>query len=166
MSKRSNPPKAPADAGADKQILDELVHAGIPLAPAELSDRLAIKRAQRPAFEAAIQALIQRGKVIANRRGDLCLATKLDLVTGTVIGHPDGFGFISVCFSCGLGPMKTMREFVKHPETLPWSQTALPAGSDSRQRITADRGDLHQPIPGRQLLPDHHNIRGMVAHGT
>ena len=73
------------------------------------------------------------------------------------------FRFVS---GCGWAPTKTMREFVKHPETLPWRQTGLPAGCDSWQRITADGGDLLQPKPGRQLLPDHHNIRGMVAHGT
>jgi ribonuclease R len=29
-----------------------------------------------------------------NRRGDLCLIGKLDLITGRVQGHPDGFGFL------------------------------------------------------------------------
>ena len=31
---------------------------------------------------------------MTNRKGELCVAAKLDLVTGTVQGHPDGFGFL------------------------------------------------------------------------
>ena len=34
------------------------------------------------------------GELIVNRKGELCVVAKLDLVTGTVQGHPDGFGFL------------------------------------------------------------------------
>ena len=34
------------------------------------------------------------GQIIENRRGEYCLTAKLDLVTGIVSGHPDGFGFV------------------------------------------------------------------------
>ena len=34
------------------------------------------------------------GQLMTNRKGQLCVVAKLDLVTGTVQGHPDGFGFL------------------------------------------------------------------------
>ncbi len=34
------------------------------------------------------------GQLMANRKGELCVAAKLDLVTGTVQGHPEGYGFL------------------------------------------------------------------------
>ena len=34
------------------------------------------------------------GQILENRRGEFCLTAKLDLVTGTVSGHRDGFGFV------------------------------------------------------------------------
>jgi ribonuclease R len=32
--------------------------------------------------------------VLVNRKGEVCIVAKLDLVTGRVQGHPDGFGFL------------------------------------------------------------------------
>jgi ribonuclease R len=34
------------------------------------------------------------GELMQNRRGDLCVVEKLDLIKGRVEGHPDGFGFL------------------------------------------------------------------------
>ena len=38
--------------------------------------------------------MVRAGQVIENRRGVYCLTAKLDLITGTVSGHKDGFGFV------------------------------------------------------------------------
>jgi ribonuclease R len=38
--------------------------------------------------------MVRKGQVIENRRGEFCLTAKLDLVTGIVSGHRDGFGFV------------------------------------------------------------------------
>jgi ribonuclease R len=38
--------------------------------------------------------MVRAGQIIENRRGDFCLTAKLDLITGTVSGHRDGFGFV------------------------------------------------------------------------
>jgi ribonuclease R len=38
--------------------------------------------------------LVRHGDVLINRKGQLCIARKLDLISGTVQGHPDGFGFL------------------------------------------------------------------------
>ena len=79
--------------------------------------------------------------------------------------HSDWFDFISALFQVRVGPAKTNGEFVKHPETLPWREAGLPAGCHSRRRITADGGDLRQPKPGWQPVPDHDNIR-RLPHGA
>ena len=34
------------------------------------------------------------GQILTNRKGELCVVAKLDLVVGIVQGHPDGFGFL------------------------------------------------------------------------
>jgi ribonuclease R len=38
--------------------------------------------------------MVSAGQIIENRRGEFCLMAKLDLVTGVVSGHRDGFGFV------------------------------------------------------------------------
>ena len=41
-----------------------------------------------------LNAMVRAGQLLENRRGEYCLTAKLDLVTGTVSGHRDGFGFV------------------------------------------------------------------------
>jgi ribonuclease R len=41
-----------------------------------------------------LNTMVRAGQIIENRRGEYCLTAKLDLVTGTVSGHRDGFGFV------------------------------------------------------------------------
>jgi ribonuclease R len=75
-------------------ILRELADAGVPLAPAEVASRLGIGRKQQHLFDACVATLERDGKLLVNRKGALCIVAKLDLVTGTVQGHPDGYGFL------------------------------------------------------------------------
>ncbi len=75
-------------------ILRELSDAGVPLGPAEVASRLAIGRKQKHLFDACVATLERDGQLLINRKGELCIAAKLDLVTGTIQGHPDGFGFL------------------------------------------------------------------------
>ena len=41
-----------------------------------------------------LDELKSSGQVLVNRAGEYCLSEKLDLVTGTVSAHRDGFGFL------------------------------------------------------------------------
>ena len=41
-----------------------------------------------------LQSMVRTGQILENRRGEYCLTAKLNLVTGTVSGHQDGFGFV------------------------------------------------------------------------
>jgi len=109
QSKKNN--KKPASRAADPQlareqatyenpipsrelILEVLTEAGVPMDAASLSARLEIGPDEQDGFTRRINAMERDGQVMKNRRGDICLVGKLDLITGRVQGHPDGFGFL------------------------------------------------------------------------
>ena len=75
-------------------ILEVLAQAGVPLADRELARRLGLKPRERNAFERRIAAMERDGQILRNRKGAILVATKLDLITGRVEGHPDGYGFV------------------------------------------------------------------------
>src|SRR6266545_3636278 len=75
-------------------ILHTLAEAGIPLTDDELAQRLAIKPEERDAFVKRLGAMERDGQILRNRKGAILVATKLDLITGRVEGHPDGYGFV------------------------------------------------------------------------
>ncbi len=77
------------------ELLDHLKRAGQPLKPAGIMDSLGLKglRLQAQLLE-KLQKMARSGQIIVNRRGEYCLAEKLDLLTGSVSGHSDGFGFV------------------------------------------------------------------------
>ena len=75
-------------------ILEVRAQAGVPLADRELARRLGLKPRERNAFERRIAAMERDGQILRNRKGAILVATKLDLITGRVEGHPDGYGFV------------------------------------------------------------------------
>ena len=75
-------------------ILEALKTAGVPMPPAELAREMAVAKHARDAFMGRIAAMQRDGQLLLNRKGELCVAAKLDLVSGTVQGHPDGYGFL------------------------------------------------------------------------
>jgi len=42
-----------------------------------------------------LKNMVRAGQIIQNRRGEFCLMERINLVTGKVLGHRDGFGFVS-----------------------------------------------------------------------
>jgi len=75
-------------------ILEVLVEAGVPMEEADLARQLDIGKRERDAFARRIGAMERDGQIMRNRRGDLCVVEKLDLIRGRVLGHKDGFGFL------------------------------------------------------------------------
>src|SRR5690606_9984954 len=76
-------------------ILTALREAAVPLAPAELAERLGVTReATQVGFERRLAAMERDGQLLPNRKGVLLLASKLDFIAGRVQGHRDGFGFL------------------------------------------------------------------------
>ncbi len=94
MSKTTQHPKEPPQGALSARILDGLRAAGVPLDPAELASALGIRKRERPGLDEAVAELARRGSVMVNRKGEVCLAERIDLVAGTVTGHPDGYGFL------------------------------------------------------------------------
>ena len=78
-----------------REILRELEHAGEPLHPRELSDRLQVRRSrERHAFDAGLAALERAGDIVRNRAGALLVAKRIKVLAGRLEGHPDGHGFL------------------------------------------------------------------------
>jgi len=75
-------------------ILEVLVEAGVPMEEKDLAKQLDIGKRDGDAFSRRIGAMERDGQIMRNRRGDLCVVEKLDLIRGRVMGHKDGFGFM------------------------------------------------------------------------
>lgn len=74
-------------------ILELMTEAGAPVEAGELAERLDIAEHERDHFERRLMAMAREGQILINRKGALCLAGKLELLPGTVQGHPEGYGF-------------------------------------------------------------------------
>jgi len=75
-------------------ILQILSDQGVPLSVEQLYTLLDITHDERDNFDKRINAMEREGQVFRNRKGALCLADKIQLISGVVNGHPDGFGFL------------------------------------------------------------------------
>ena len=77
-----------------EMILRTLEAQGVPVSGVQLSQLLGITASEQDGFERRLGAMQRDGQIIRNRRDAICVVSKLDLITGTVQGHPDGFGFV------------------------------------------------------------------------
>ncbi|BBL34177.1 ribonuclease R [Nitrosomonas stercoris] len=75
-------------------ILEVLDKQGVPISEAKLVELLGITSKESEFFHRRLAAMIRDGQIICNRKGDICVTDKLELVKGTVQGHSDGFGFL------------------------------------------------------------------------
>ena len=70
--------------------------AGQPLTLAALATQLRIKtEPHRKSLENRLRAMVRDGQLLRNRAREYCLTGHLDLVTGVVQAHRDGFGFLA-----------------------------------------------------------------------
>lgn len=68
---------------------------GIPLTHEEMCEGLGLRGEEASdALNRRLKAMIRDGQLILNRRDCYCLIEQTDLVSGRVLGHPDGFGFL------------------------------------------------------------------------
>ncbi len=99
---RSADPKAKREAGryqhpipSRELILEFLGKHGVPVNFSDLADELGLSRHRdRQALGKRLKAMTRDGQIIVNRRQEYCLLKRIPLITGTVIGHRDGFGFV------------------------------------------------------------------------
>ncbi len=76
-------------------ILQLLQDKGMPLAFEEIAEGLGVvEPVDMESLERRLKAMERDGQLLRNRRGRFCLINRSDLITGRVIGHPDGFGFL------------------------------------------------------------------------
>ncbi|ARO87531.1 ribonuclease R [Nitrosospira lacus] len=73
------------------QILEEQ---GVPVNETALQGLLEITQEENEIFSRRISAMVREGQIMRNRKGDICVVEKLDLIKGRIQGHPDGFGFL------------------------------------------------------------------------
>src|SRR6185503_4693122 len=77
------------------EILAAMEQDGQPLRLEVLAPRFGIRTEQhRRALEARMRAMVRDGQLLRNRADEYCLTGHLDVVTGTVLAHRDGFGFL------------------------------------------------------------------------
>ena len=78
------------------EIIDFLEKIGRPEGLESIAKGLDVTGARLQAvLEERLGQMVRAGQIIRNRRGQYCLTRRLNLVTGTVSGHRDGFGFVS-----------------------------------------------------------------------
>jgi ribonuclease R len=91
--KKKKPYKHPIPG--PNELIDFLQEAGKPLKADAILKAFGLKgQRMRSKLVDRLYAMVRAGKILENRRGEYCLTAKLDLVTGTVSGHRDGFGFV------------------------------------------------------------------------
>lgn len=100
-SPRRNDPHAEREAGnyehplpSREFILQTMTEQGVPLFLEDLYRLLAINDEESEIFNRRLNAMERDGQIIRNRKGALCIAEKLHLISGVVQGHADGFGFL------------------------------------------------------------------------
>lgn len=100
-SNRGNDPYASREAAqyetplpSRELILQVLSDQGVPLSNEQIYILLDIDDNERDNFNRRLNAMEREGQIMRNRKGTLCLAEKIHLIAGTVLGHPDGFGFL------------------------------------------------------------------------
>lgn len=78
-----------------KYILRHITEAGIPLSFDRISKVLANQStAERTALQRRLNAMVRDGQLVMDRKNSYGLASKMDLITGKVTGHRDGYGFL------------------------------------------------------------------------
>lgn len=76
-------------------ILEYLKELGCPTTLTNLFSALELNTEEaQTALLYRLKAMLRDGQLMKDRRGRFCLLTKLTLVAGRVVGHPEGFGFI------------------------------------------------------------------------
>lgn len=75
-------------------MLQILKEQGIPINEKALQNLLDITEEENEIFGRRVSAMLREGQLMRNRKGDICVVEKLDLIKGKVQGHADGFGFL------------------------------------------------------------------------
>jgi len=75
-------------------VLQTLRDEAVPLDEVGLAKVLGIRRAEAEPFGRRLAAMERDGQILRNRKGAILVAQKVDVVSGRIAAHPDGFGFV------------------------------------------------------------------------
>jgi len=93
--KKAREPKYEHPIPSRDEILKVMEAMGRPLVLVSLAQQFKIStEAHRRALENRLRAMVRDGQLLRNRAKAYCLTRHLDLVTGTVQAHRDGYGFL------------------------------------------------------------------------
>jgi len=91
----TSPPAYRFEIPSRQQVLEVLGASGGPLSGRRLMAALGLpSKKQQAAMNARLKAMIRDGQILVNRNGQYCLVERMPLITGRVIGHRDGYGFL------------------------------------------------------------------------
>ncbi|NND60257.1 MAG: ribonuclease R, partial [Gammaproteobacteria bacterium] len=77
-------------------LLQLLRERNVPMRRREIFEALGIEQERdQEALTRRLGAMVRDGQLLRNRAGQYLLIDKMALVTGVVIGHRDGFGFVA-----------------------------------------------------------------------
>ena len=92
-AKKAKPYKRPIPS--PNELIDYLTEVGRPVKAEPILKAFSLKgQRTRAVLVERLQGMVRSGQILENRRGEYCLTAKLDLITGRVVGHRDGFGFV------------------------------------------------------------------------
>lgn len=74
-------------------IRDVLKHFNRPVSFVELLEVFGVKSSEESDFARRLFAMEKNAQILCNRKGDYLLPDRADLISGTIFGHKDGFGF-------------------------------------------------------------------------
>jgi len=78
----------------ENKILSFMTEAGRPFSFKELTRTFQVKREQKDEFKRYLRDLVKDGSLVKIRGGRYGLPSKMNLVTGELTTHPDGYGFV------------------------------------------------------------------------
>ena len=164
----SGDPKAEREAGryehpvpSREAVLDCLEAGRQPLNFKQLCAALEVEgERDTDAFGRRTRAMERDGQVLRNRSGHYGLIDKMDMVTGEIIGHPDGFGFLQP--EAGgedlfLSP-KQMRK-VMHGDRVVGRVMGVDRRGRSEGAIIEVLERAHQTVVGRYVNENQHWLR-------
>ncbi len=77
------------------ELIDFLESAGKPQKVVAVMDAFGLKGQRMMSLLVdRLDGMVRAGQLLENRRREYCLTRKIDILTGTVSGHRDGFGFV------------------------------------------------------------------------
>ncbi len=75
-------------------ILQTLKEQGVPVTEQTLQKLLEITEEENEIFGRRLSSMMRAGQIMRNRKDDIYVVEKLDLIKGKIQGHADGFGFL------------------------------------------------------------------------